>query len=261
MLRKGRVPVMIPGNSQDVFVVKLANPMPDFSEWKSGQTAKLLPRLVDSFKGQAIVTDNSLVVKGLKPYANLDIQLSPYIYIITPDYWQIEVLAFSPQGGILLPAITPFETEPLNLSRVLGNVGIEVIWQDESEQIDISKDVFAQFAGGSSDILTFLTGRYQVKERFRYPCPELLDPLKTCPAELKITFTHPRIDEVIGAVRDCAAGAALAALVTAAIAFAAAGTGLGAATGVFETAFKACLIAKGVDFANDIGVSVDVRKL
>jgi len=235
--------------------------MSDFSEWKSGQTAKLLPRLVDNFKGQAIVTDKSLVVKGLKPYANLDIQLSPYTYIITPDYWQIEVLAVSPAGGILLPAVTPFETEPLNLSRVMGNVGIEVIWQDESEQIEIPKKVLNQLEGGSSDILELLTGRYEIKERFRYPCPEFLDPFKTCPAELKITFTHPRIDEVIGAVRDCAAGAALASLVTAAIAFITLGTGLGAATATFEVAFKACLVAKGVGFANDIGVSVDVRRL
>ena len=233
----------------------------NFSEWRSGSSSKLLSRTVDNFKGQAVFTDSSLAVKGLKPYANLDIQLSPYIYVITPDYWQIEVLAVSPLGGILLPAVIPFETDPLNLSRVPGNIGIEVIWQEESEQIDVPRVSLPQFAGLSDDLRELLTGRYEIKERFRYPCPEFFDPLKTCPAELKIIFTHPQIDEVIGAVRDCAAGAAITSLVAAALAFVTFGTGLGAAAAAFEGVFKACLFAKGVGFANDIGVSVDVRKL
>jgi len=235
--------------------------MTEITEWKAGQSVKLLPRIVDNFKSTIIVTERTLVVRGLKPYANLDIQLSPYTYVDTPEYWEIEVIAVGPLGGILLPAVTPFETEPLDLNRVLGNVGIEVIWEDEREQLETPRKLVLQFQGGRSDTLALLSGVYQITEKFRYPCPKLLDPFKTCPAELNISFTHPRIDEVIGAVRDCASGAGLAALVVAAIAFITLGEGLTPAIAAFKTVFETCLEAKSVEFARDIVVSVNVEKL
>ena len=45
-----------------------------------------------------------LIVSGSAPCFNMDVRLSPYIYITCPEYWGIELTATLP-GGVCLNAV------------------------------------------------------------------------------------------------------------------------------------------------------------
>jgi hypothetical protein len=76
-----------------------------------------------------------LVVSGEKPYFNMEVALSPLVYIRQPEYWGIEVVGSLPEVG--LPVVTPY-TEHRELNGTIGTRGIEVIGASRSEKIDIS---------------------------------------------------------------------------------------------------------------------------
>jgi len=110
---------------------------------KSSDGFKLMPYAFDGTKSKYRiipgVLDHTffLQVAGKKPYLNLQVNLCPLIYVQQPEYWGIEVVGdFS---GILLPAITIYQIpkEPLSLSGIMGKIGIELIWSDHSEKIDV----------------------------------------------------------------------------------------------------------------------------
>jgi hypothetical protein len=65
-----------------------------------------------------------LVVSGTKPCINMQVHLSPLIYIRRPEYWGIEVI-----GTLLGPCLTA--TAPYHvfipLNGIIGTKGIEVI--------------------------------------------------------------------------------------------------------------------------------------
>src|SRR5215208_2982347 len=73
-----------------------------------------------------------LTVSGEKPYANMEVELSPLIYIQRPEYWGIEVVGHLP-GGIRLPVMTPY-TVSLPQAGLLGTKGIEIIGATRSER-------------------------------------------------------------------------------------------------------------------------------
>lgn len=75
-----------------------------------------------------------LVVRGEKPYVNMQVNLSPLVYIRQPEYWGIEVVGCLPEVG--LPAVADY-TVKLDLDGTIGTRGIEVIGADHSEKIDI----------------------------------------------------------------------------------------------------------------------------
>jgi hypothetical protein len=75
-----------------------------------------------------------LVVSGTKPYLNLQVNLSPLVYVRQPEYWGIEVIGSLP--GIGLPALAPY-TVSIPIDGVLGSIGIEVIGANKAEKIDI----------------------------------------------------------------------------------------------------------------------------
>ena len=85
---------------------------------------------LESFPPQFVLT-----VSGMKPYANMEVELSPLTYIRQPEYWGIEVVGHLP-GGIGLPVLAPY-TVSLPLAGILGTRGIEVIGATHSEKIDI----------------------------------------------------------------------------------------------------------------------------
>lgn len=66
-----------------------------------------------------------LIVSGVKPYLNLQVELVPLVYIQQPDYWGIEVVGSLP-GGIGLPAEAEY-TISLPLDGIRGKKGVEVI--------------------------------------------------------------------------------------------------------------------------------------
>ncbi len=74
-----------------------------------------------------------LIVRGTKPYLNMQVNLVPLVYIRQPEYWGIEVIGCLP-GGIGLPATEPY-TAILPLNGTIGTKGIEVIGATCSEKI------------------------------------------------------------------------------------------------------------------------------
>jgi hypothetical protein len=72
-----------------------------------------------------------LIVSGVKPWATMQVELRPRIFIVQPDYWGIEVVAC--QTGIGLPHTAPY-TVALEITHFLGKQGIEVIGATKSEK-------------------------------------------------------------------------------------------------------------------------------
>ena len=76
-----------------------------------------------------------LIVRGEAPCLNMNVSLSPLIYIDCPEYWGIEVLG-TLRGNICLTAMKPFVVT-IPLTGVIGYKGIEVLGARRSEQIDV----------------------------------------------------------------------------------------------------------------------------
>jgi len=64
----------------------------------------------------------------------MKVELLPLIYIRQPEYWGIEVVGC--QSGIGLPVMTPYHVT-LDISHLLGTVGIEVIGAGASRKIKV----------------------------------------------------------------------------------------------------------------------------
>jgi hypothetical protein len=79
-----------------------------------------------------------LIVSGIKPYLNMQVTLSPLVYVRQPEYWGIEVVGSLP--GIGLPTLTPY-TVALPLDGIRGSCGIEVIGAHRKQQIDVPPEV------------------------------------------------------------------------------------------------------------------------
>lgn len=77
-----------------------------------------------------------LIVKGIKPYLNMEVNLMPLTYIQQPEYWGIEVIGSLP--GIGLPAESPY-TVCISLEGIRGTKGIEVIGATQSKQLPLSE--------------------------------------------------------------------------------------------------------------------------
>lgn len=78
-----------------------------------------------------------LIVRGTKPFLNMQVNLVPLVYIQQPEYWGIEVTGCLP-NGIGLPAIDTY-TVILPLNGTIGTKGIEVIGASCSQTIPISE--------------------------------------------------------------------------------------------------------------------------
>jgi hypothetical protein len=75
-----------------------------------------------------------LFVRGTKPYLNMQVELSPLVYVRQPEYWEIEVLGRLP--GIGLPALAPY-TASLRLAGVTGTKGVEVVGATRRARFDV----------------------------------------------------------------------------------------------------------------------------
>lgn len=76
-----------------------------------------------------------------------------------------------------------------------------------------------------------------------------------------VTLDHPRINEITGAIKGCLVGSAVVAAIAAVTAGIVTGGGAipGAAITAFNGALIACLSAKGVGFASEISVNLEIR--
>jgi hypothetical protein len=96
-------------------------------------------RVIDFDSAQVVTLEiqpprHVLIVSGEKPYFNMEVSLSPLVYIRQPEYWGIEVVGCLPEVG--LPVIAPY-TVRLDLAGTIGTRGIEVIGASRSEKIDV----------------------------------------------------------------------------------------------------------------------------
>ena len=73
-----------------------------------------------------------LIVKGKTPCINMEVTLSPLIYIICPEYWGIEVIGCLPTG-ICLDEVGNYD-KTIPLTGITGSVGIEVIGATKREK-------------------------------------------------------------------------------------------------------------------------------
>ena len=77
-----------------------------------------------------------LIVRGEAPCVNMQVGLSPLIYIDCPEYWGIEVIGSLP-GGFCLTAMKPFALT-IPLAGITGSQGVEVLGADKSEKFEVS---------------------------------------------------------------------------------------------------------------------------
>ena len=75
-----------------------------------------------------------LIVSGTKPYLNMQVHLSPLIYVVQPDFWGIEVVGILPTIG--LPATAPYQVHT-RLDSITGKKGIEVIGKTRRKKIKV----------------------------------------------------------------------------------------------------------------------------
>ena len=75
-----------------------------------------------------------LIVSGEKPWASMEVELVPLVFVQRPDYWGIEVIGC--QRGIGLPVKVPYSVV-LEITHVLGKRGIEVIGANRKEKIKV----------------------------------------------------------------------------------------------------------------------------
>ena len=75
-----------------------------------------------------------LVIEGVSPYANMRLEVNPFVYESRPDYWGIEVVGCL--SKIAIPSITPFELV-LVLDFPVGAKGIEIFGaENKSVKLD-----------------------------------------------------------------------------------------------------------------------------
>lgn len=77
-----------------------------------------------------------LTVRGKKPCLNMEVRLTPLVYIRCPEFWGIEVIGCLP-GGICLPALGSYEVT-IPLAGSIGSQGIEVIGATKQKKLDVS---------------------------------------------------------------------------------------------------------------------------
>jgi hypothetical protein len=77
-----------------------------------------------------------LTVTGTKPCINMQVRLSPRIYVSCPDYWDIEVVGYLP-GGVCLTAVAPY-SETTELTGITGSKGIRVVGATKKEVREVS---------------------------------------------------------------------------------------------------------------------------
>ncbi len=99
-------------------------PAPSFTRLLDFDDAAV--RTFESFPPQFL-----LLVRGTKPFANMQVRLVPLVYVQQPDFWEIEVVGSL--SGIGLPAQAPYAVS-LRLDGVVGKVGIEVVGASRRER-------------------------------------------------------------------------------------------------------------------------------
>jgi len=97
-----------------------------------------------------------LTVTGTAPCLNMEVTLSPRIYIRYPEYWGIEVVGHLPNG--VCDRAEQEYTATIELTGITGSRGIEVIGATRTEQREVT--------GGCHDFEDFSSGGGKPGGRF-----------------------------------------------------------------------------------------------
>ncbi len=117
----------VQGGSSDILSAFLSEYLPtDSSRIIQFTEALVVPGIVS---GTYI-----LVVKGEKPFLNMEVRLIPRIYVMQPEYWEIEVVGIL--SGIGLPAVETYSVF-LPLGGISGTKGITVVGANQDKPIDV----------------------------------------------------------------------------------------------------------------------------
>ena len=130
MLRRRTLKVDAPPRPGDEPAVDDMHKLPPSTAWRRIDFERAEIRTLESFPPQHI-----LVVRGLKPFLNMEVDLEPVVYIRQPEYWEIEVLGRL-RGPIGLTAVEPY-TVTLPLAGVTGTRGVEVMGANKSMRLDL----------------------------------------------------------------------------------------------------------------------------
>jgi hypothetical protein len=146
---------------------------------------------------------------------------------------------------------------------------IDVILKDlprnESDELTIYFAPPLSDAGtGSSAVGSNFLARYEKEIASGITWVETIDSfpfVRTYRGDVWVTLDHPRIDEITGAISDSLVESAIIALIAAVAAGILTGGGAipGAAIAAFQKALVLSLSAKGVGFAGDISVNLEIR--
>ncbi len=105
-----------------------------FSDYPESESTRIIAYtkadVVPGFIGGTYV----LIVRGEKPYLNMEVRLTPRIYVVQPEYWDIEVVGTLP--GIGLPATEAYSVF-IPLEGIRGTKGIKVIGSSQETTIDV----------------------------------------------------------------------------------------------------------------------------
>ena len=90
---------------------------------------------------------------------------------------------------------------------------------------------------------------------------DLKKPVRNCGMDIYLVFSHPNISNVISDITDCCKAGAVAAAIAAIIGIIGGANGATGAVSlaVFKAAFYACMYAKGITWASEIGVDLDIE--
>jgi hypothetical protein len=130
MLRRRMLKVDAPPGPRGEPAVDDMHKLPPSTAWRRIDFERAEIRTLESFPPQHI-----LVVRGLKPFLNMEVDLEPVVYIRQPEYWEIEVLGRL-RGAVGLTAVEPY-TVTLPLAGVTGTRGVEVMGANKSMRLDI----------------------------------------------------------------------------------------------------------------------------
>jgi hypothetical protein len=120
--------------SHNAFAQELTSMDPAFARQPVAESVRLIDFERAEVRPGFLPGTFILVVSGTKPYLNMQVTLSPLVYVRQPEYWGIEVIGTLP--GIGLPALAPY-TVSLPLDSIRGSIGIEVIGANETQLIDL----------------------------------------------------------------------------------------------------------------------------
>jgi hypothetical protein len=120
--------------SNNAFAQELASMDPEFARQPVSESVRLIDFERAEVRPGFLPGTYILIVSGTKPYLNMQVTLSPLVYVRQPEYWSIEVIGSLP--GIGLPALAPY-TVSLPLDGIRGSIGIEVIGANQTQLINI----------------------------------------------------------------------------------------------------------------------------